>query len=244
MTESRKRRSCSSTGARTAASPRSRRWSARAVLSRRDGPSWLRSLTALLMIRPSRRCSGASDTATATIGPPQAASQSRTVDSCPGASSSDSLRSSASVVAATRGVDALVSGLGTTKGGAPDTLTRGARAAVASGVPRIVWLSAFGTGASAGAAGPVWPRALRLMLGKEVGDEEDADEVVLGAGGTSVHAGILTHGDPAARPRAVRTSEARSGLFPGRISRSTVAAAMLDQAEDGGHHGEVLVAAG
>lgn len=150
----------------------------------------------------------------------------------------------ASVVGAATGVDAIVSGLGTTKGGAHDTLTQGARAAVASGVPRIIWLSALGTGASAGAAGPVWPRMVRLMLGKEVEDKENADRVVLRAGGTSVHAGILTNGTIAGRPRAVSTAQSSTGLFPGRISRSTVAAAMLDQAEDGRHDGQVLVAAG
>lgn len=149
-----------------------------------------------------------------------------------------------SVVDATRGADALVSGLGVAKGGPADTLTRGARAAALAGVPRLVWLSALGTGASAPAAGPVWPRMLRLLLGKEVSDKEAADRVVLQAGGTSVHAGILTNGELAGRPRVVSLSEARGGLLPGRISRATVAAAMLDQAEAGTHRGEVLVAAG
>ncbi len=149
-----------------------------------------------------------------------------------------------SVIAAVRGADAVVSGLGHAKGGAPDTLTQGARAVAAAGVPRIVWLSAYGTGGSAPGAGPLWPRTMRMLMGKEVADKEEADEVILSAGGTSVHAGILTHGERADRPRALGTSQAPGSLLPGRIARATVAAAMLDEAETGRHPGEVLVAAG
>src|SRR6188768_271012 len=47
-----------------------------------------------------------------------------------------------SVKSAVQGSEVLLSGLGHTKGGRPDTLTAGARAAVDSGVPRIVWLGA------------------------------------------------------------------------------------------------------
>ena len=150
----------------------------------------------------------------------------------------------ASVIAAVRGVDVLVSGLGHAKGGDRDTLAKGARAVADAGVPHIVWLSAFGTGRSAAAAGPLWPRIMKLLMGKEVADKERADEIVLSARGTSVHAGILTNGQIGQRPRATTTSEVPKGLFPGRISRASVAAAMLDQAETDRHQGEVLVAAG
>ncbi|KUL40041.1 hypothetical protein ADL15_08330 [Actinoplanes awajinensis subsp. mycoplanecinus] len=108
------------------------------------------------------------------------------------------------------------------------TLEAGAVAAVASGVPRIIWLGAYGTGRSAERAGGVTRAILRLVLGAEVPDKVAADSAILAAGGTVFHAGPLAPGPPAHRTVALDAVPRR--VFPSRISRAAVAAAMLDEA--------------
>lgn len=129
----------------------------------------------------------------------------------------------------------LLSGLGISKkgskGGRPGVLAAGARAAVAAGPARIIWLGAFGTGASAKAGG--WPvrAVLSLVLGKELPDKVAADTAVLRAGGTVFHAGPLSRAPLSATRRTVGLEDLPARLLPASVGRATVAAAMLDEAE-------------
>jgi hypothetical protein len=141
-----------------------------------------------------------------------------------------------SLAAALGDAEVLLSGLGTDTAG---VLTTGARAAVAAltkrpGQPvqlgRIIWLGAFGTGASAKAAGLLTRTMLRLM-GARLADKVTADSAVLAAGGTVFHAGPLSGAPLSPSRRTVGLEEVPRRLFPASVGRATVAAAMLDEAE-------------
>jgi uncharacterized protein len=133
-----------------------------------------------------------------------------------------------------RAIDAdaiVLSGLGLSKGGRPGVLEAGAAAVIAAGPQRIIWLGAFGTGLSADASGRLTRAILGLALKSELGDKVAADTAVLRAGGTVFHAGPLSNaGLEVLRHTAALASVPRR-IFPARVSRSTVAAAMLDEAE-------------
>lgn len=139
------------------------------------------------------------------------------------------------------GTEVVVSGLGSTQGSTGGVLTAGARAVVDAATPRIVWLGAYGTGASAQAAGALTRAVLALALHGEIPDKVAADTLVLDAEGTVFHAGPLTNGPLATTRRTLPLAAAPRRLFPHRVSRATVAAAMLDEAETGNHAGQVLV---
>ncbi|HEY4460714.1 MAG TPA: NAD(P)-dependent oxidoreductase, partial [Pseudonocardiaceae bacterium] len=111
---------------------------------------------------------------------------------------------------------------------------------IAAQPDRIIWLGAFGTGASASAAGPV-TRALLRMLGAELADKVTADTAVLDAGGTVFHAGPLSAKPLSPTRQTVGLSQAPRRLFPARVSRATVAAAMLDEAEQPQHVGSIAI---
>ncbi len=143
------------------------------------------------------------------------------------------------VAAALDGRKIVLSGLGNVRGATPGVLTAGARAIVAAGPERVVWLGAFGTGPSAAAAGPA-TRTLLRMLG-DLPDKLAADEAVLRAGGTVFHAGPLTTGPLSASARTVSLDAVPRRLFPARISRATVAALMLDEAERPAFAGAIAV---
>jgi uncharacterized protein len=133
----------------------------------------------------------------------------------------------------------VLSGLGVAGGDRPGALTAGARAVTAARPDRLVWLGAFGTGPSARAAGPVNRTVLRML-----GDRHDkvaADAIVLDAGGTVFHAGPLSDGDPAPARRTVGLRDAPRRLLPVRVSRATVAALMLDEAEHPAHAGGIAL---
>lgn len=147
----------------------------------------------------------------------------------------------ASIVPALQRADVVLSALGLSNGGPPDLLTRGARAVAAGAPPRIVWLGAFGTGGSAAVAGPLTRSVLRLALARELQDKADADAVVAAAGGVLVHAGPLTNGPAAEDWRAVTLADAARRWVPRPVSRATVAAVMLDEAEHGGHEGQIVL---
>lgn len=125
----------------------------------------------------------------------------------------------------------LISTLGVSKGGRADTLSAGARALVGSAAGRILWLGAFGTGRSAAVAGPLTRGVLRLVMGAELADKATADDTVLEAGGTVFHAGPLTNRPLSDRRRTMSLADAPRRLVPAGVSRATVAAAMLDEAE-------------
>lgn len=128
------------------------------------------------------------------------------------------------------GAEVIVSALGVAPGERPDVLTQGARAVVASGATRVVWLGAFGAGPSAEAAGPL-TRLLLKTMGDRLDDKVTADATILAAGGTVCQAGPLSLGPLSPARRTAGLEHAPRRLFPARVSRATVAAAMLDEAE-------------
>ena len=136
----------------------------------------------------------------------------------------------ATIAAALLDADAVLSGLGIASGDKPGALAAGARAVVAAQPKRIIWLGAFGTGASAQAAGWATRNLLRLM-GAELTDKVTADTAVLAADGTVFHAGPLSNGPLSPTRRTVGLDGVPKRFFPARVSRATVAAAMLDEAE-------------
>lgn len=150
------------------------------------------------------------------------------------------VRDPASIAEALRGSQVVLSGLGVAKGDRPGALTSGARAVVAVGPERIVWLGAYGTGPSARSAGPV-TRTLLKALGAQLADKVAADATVLQAGGTVFHAGPLSNGPLGPRRRTTGLDGAPRRLLPARVSRETVAAAMLDEAEDPRHAGRIAL---
>ncbi|GAB6902374.1 NAD(P)-dependent oxidoreductase [Kineosporia succinea] len=150
------------------------------------------------------------------------------------------VRDLASLTAALQDADVVVSGLGQTKNSPDDLLASAAGHLTDLMGPRVVWLGAFGTGPSAGAAGPLTRGILRVALGSEIPDRVRADARVLEAGGTVFHAGPLTDGPLGASRRVVPLSQAPRNLFPRTVSRATVAAGMLDVAERAGEGGVFL----
>jgi putative NADH-flavin reductase len=138
--------------------------------------------------------------------------------------------------------DAVVSGIGLRKGDPAGTLIAGARALAAAAPARLIWLGALGAGASASKAGPAYRAMMALFVGSERAEKEQADDVVLFAGATVFHAGPLTDGPISPTRRTVTLTEfKRPALMPARVSRATVAAAMLDEAEKSQHPGEIVV---
>lgn len=131
-------------------------------------------------------------------------------------------------IAAVVGADSVVlSGLGTEQAG---ILLAGAKALVAAGPRRIVWLGAYGTGKSAEVAGE-GAAVLGKLLGDRLPDKIDADNTILAAGGTVFHAGLLDEGPESAHRRTVGLDAAPPFDLTAKVSRETVAAAMLDEAE-------------
>lgn len=135
-----------------------------------------------------------------------------------------------SIARAVAGCEVLLSGLGRAKGDTPGTLTAGAKAAAASGVPRIIWLGAYGTGESAPSAGALTRTLLRVVLKSELPDKITADGLVLAAGGTVFHAGPLTDGPAGSGRRTLTLDQTPNRLFPAGVSRATVAAEMIGEA--------------
>jgi uncharacterized protein YbjT (DUF2867 family) len=143
------------------------------------------------------------------------------------------------IAVALRDREVIVSGLGVAKGDQPGVLAAGARAVAAAGPGRIVWLGAFGTGPSAAAAGALTRTLLKLLPDRA--DKEAADALVRAAGGTVFHAGPLADGPPGPARRTVGLDAAPRQLFPSRVTRATVAAAMLDEAENPAHPGGIAL---
>ncbi|WP_299951906.1 NAD(P)-dependent oxidoreductase [uncultured Modestobacter sp.] len=140
-------------------------------------------------------------------------------------------------------VDVVVSGLGAVRKGRPGTLTAGATALV--GGPRVVWLTALGSGSSAAAAGPLTRLLLPVVLGRaELADKARAEELLLPTGAAVFAAGPLTDGVLSGDRRTVALAAAPRRLFPASVSRATVAAAMLDEAEQPLFTGQVAVPLG
>ncbi|GAA4609817.1 putative NADH-flavin reductase [Actinoplanes octamycinicus] len=149
------------------------------------------------------------------------------------------VRDADGMAAALRGRATVVSALGVAKGDKPGALTAGARAVAAAAPERIVWLGAFGTGRSARAAGLLTRTLLRLL--GDLDDKVTAEEIIHRAGGTIFHAGPLSDGPLSADYRTTGVDGVARRLFPARISRATVAAAMLDEAESPAHRFGIAV---
>jgi hypothetical protein len=64
---------------------------------------------------------------------------------------------------------------------------------------------------------------------------------VLAVGGTMFHAGPLSSGPPSPERRVVGLNSLPHRVFPARASRATVAAAMLDEAENPRYLGAIAV---
>lgn len=125
----------------------------------------------------------------------------------------------------------VLSGLGNTRGGQSGALTAGARAVISAAPNRIIWLGALGTGASAGSIGAAAKAVIGYALRREMGDKVTADAAVLDAGGTVFHAGPLSNAALSANGRTVLLDAVPPRLFPASVSRATVAAQMLDEAQ-------------
>jgi hypothetical protein len=145
------------------------------------------------------------------------------------------------IAAALAGSSVILSGLGVTEGEAPGVLTAGARAAVHGSAQRVIWIGAFGTGASAAAAGGFTRWLLRTFLRKELVDKVTADRIVLAAGGTVFHPGPLSNKPLSPTRRTVSLADVPRRFFPRRVSRATLAAAMLDEAQRQAHPGSTLI---
>ena len=131
-------------------------------------------------------------------------------------------------IAGVIGADSVVlSGLGTDRAG---VLLAGATAVVAAGPRRIIWLGTYGTGASADVAGPA-AEVLVKLLGDRITDKVMADNAVLASGGTVFQAMFLTDDPEAADRRTIGLPAGPPFDVGARISRESVAAAMLDEAE-------------
>jgi uncharacterized protein YbjT (DUF2867 family) len=145
-----------------------------------------------------------------------------------------------SMKAALRDSEVVLSGLGVAHGDPPGTLTAGARAVTEAQPQRIVWLGAIGTGPSAHAGGLLVRFLFRAMRAK-LEDKVAADAIVLRAGGTVFHAGPLGNGPLSPARRTVGLDGYPRRIFPAGVSRATVAAAMLDEAESPRHQGAIAI---
>jgi NAD(P)-dependent dehydrogenase (short-subunit alcohol dehydrogenase family) len=146
-----------------------------------------------------------------------------------------------SIARALKDAQVVLSGLGITGKETPGALTAGARAAVEAEPAFIVWLAAFGTGDSAARAGALARGLLKTFMGNELDDRTTADVTVRRAGGTVMHAGPLSNGPLSPSRRTVSLDEAPRRIFPARVSRATVAAAMLDEAVERRYGGRIAI---
>ncbi|MGW3128357.1 NAD(P)-dependent oxidoreductase [Streptomyces sp. NPDC001123] len=153
------------------------------------------------------------------------------------------VRDPATVAEALRGSEVVLSGLGVAKGDKPGALTAGARAVLNAHPRRIIWLGAYGSGPSAQAAGFA-TRTLLKAMGAELTDKVTADAAVLAAGGTVFHSGPFANGPVNATRRTVGLDETPKRFFPARVTRETVAAAMLDEAQTPRFPGRIAVPLG
>lgn len=145
------------------------------------------------------------------------------------------------IAQALAGSATVLSGLGVAEGEKSGALTAGARAVVAARPARIIWLGAIGTGESAAGAGLFTRTLLRIGLRAELEDKVTADMLILNAGGTVFHSGPMSSGPLSPTRRTVTLDKAPRRFFPAFVSRATVAAAMLDEAERPQPSGSILI---
>jgi uncharacterized protein len=140
-------------------------------------------------------------------------------------------------------VDVAVSAIGIGKGDGPGALVAGAASLAAASV-RTVWLGALGSGVSSRSGGLVYAAVMRMFVGKELAEKAEADQIALDAGATVFHAPDVTDGPLSPTRRIVPLAELRRPVLPARISRATLAALLLDEAEAGRHGTGIVVPLG
>ena len=136
--------------------------------------------------------------------------------------------------------DVVVSALGVGKGDGPGALVAGARRLASAGV-RTVWLGALGSGVSSRSGGLIYAAVMRMFVGSELAEKAEADGIALDAGATVFHAPDVTDGPPSPSPVLVPLADLRRPLLPPRISRTTLASLLLDEAESGRHGNGIVV---
>ncbi|MDN3058535.1 NAD(P)H-binding protein [Streptomyces sp. SRF1] len=140
-------------------------------------------------------------------------------------------------------VDVAVSAIGIGKGDGPGALVAGARRLAAANV-RTVWLGALGSGVSRRSGGMIYAGVMRMFVGSELAEKAEADDIALKAGATVFHAPDVTDGPLSSTRRIVPLAELRRPLLPPRISRATLAALLLDEAETSKHGNGIVVPLG
>jgi len=139
-----------------------------------------------------------------------------------------------------RDVDVVVSALGISKGDGPGALVAGAEALTRQNV-RVLWLGALGSGVSSGAGGGMYQLIMKLFVGAELVEKARADEIALRGGATVFHAPDLRVGGVRAARSNVPLGSFRKPVLPPHVSRATLAALMLDEADRPARPGEILV---
>lgn len=140
-------------------------------------------------------------------------------------------------------IDVVVSTLGISKGDGPGALVAGAKVLAALRV-RTILLGALGSGVSTGAGGAIYQAVMRMFVGKELAEKAAADNVALAGGATVFHAPDVANGPVSPRRRLVPLAEYPRPFLPPRITRATLAALLIDEAEAAAHRAEVLVPLG
>lgn len=141
------------------------------------------------------------------------------------------------------GVDVVLSALGISKGDGPGTLIAGA--SVLAGLPtRTLWLGALGSGISIGAGGGIYQAIMKMVVGGQLKEKAAADKLALDGGMTVFHAPDLQVGGISATRRNIPLDEYPKPFWPPRVSRATLAALMLDEAEQPTHGARILVPVG
>ncbi|MFJ7146776.1 NAD(P)H-binding protein [Streptomyces sp. NPDC100445] len=140
-------------------------------------------------------------------------------------------------------VDVVVSVLGMSKGDRPGVLVAGATILAALSV-RTLWLGALGSGPSVGAGGGMYQKIMKMFVGKELQEKAEADKIALAGGATVFHAPDLWVGDVSAKRRNVPLADYPKPLLPPHVSRATVAALLLDEAEQPAREAQILVPVG
>ena len=136
--------------------------------------------------------------------------------------------------------DVAISAIGVGKGDAPGALIAGARALAATPV-RTIWLGALGSGSSTGAGGAIYQTIMRMFVGKELAEKGEADQIALDSGATVFHAPDVTNGSLSPGRHIVSLADFARPFLPPRISRASLAALMLDEAENNSHAGTLVV---
>ncbi|MFI0722309.1 NAD(P)-dependent oxidoreductase [Streptomyces sp. NPDC021224] len=140
-------------------------------------------------------------------------------------------------------VDVVISALGVSKGEGPGVLEAGAERLVAAKV-RTIWLGALGSGVSTGAGGAIYQAVMRMFVGKELAEKAAADGIALAGGATVLHAPDVTKGPVSPTRRILRLADYPRPFLPPRITRDTLAALLIDEAEAPAHRAEILIPLG